>query len=59
MSAAIVRVMGFCWAVWMAADKADLREGKCGLNFDNCGDYTTSKEKSRFSTLDDSKQARA
>jgi hypothetical protein len=24
MSAAIVRVMGFCCAVWVAADKADL-----------------------------------
>jgi hypothetical protein len=49
MSAAIVRVMGFCWAVWVAADKADLLEGKGGLGFVNWRDYTTSKQKPPFS----------
>jgi hypothetical protein len=34
----------------MAADKADLREEECGLDFANCGDYTTSKAIQRFST---------
>ena len=34
----------------MAADKADLREEECGLDFVKCRDYTTSKAIQRFST---------
>jgi hypothetical protein len=32
MSAAIVRVMGFCCAVLVAADKADLLEVECDVD---------------------------
>jgi hypothetical protein len=57
MSAAIVRVRGFCWAVWIAADKADLLVSKGGLNFAKWRDYTTSKAFSPFFTLGSRRRA--
>jgi hypothetical protein len=47
MSAAIVRVMGFCCAVWVAADKADLLD----VGFLLSRDYTTCNGKAPCFTM--------
>jgi hypothetical protein len=49
MSAAIVRVRGFCCAVWVAADKADLLDVE-GDVYVKWRDYTICKQFSRFFT---------
>jgi hypothetical protein len=58
MSAAIVRVIGFCCAFWVAADKADLRAVEGNGDVVEWRDYTISKGHQRFFASEDENRPR-